>query len=65
LLPIAQGAGFCKLPEPSRFDMFVDLEGDPFAADGGRQYLFGFVAPGVDLLYEKNVLHAGGRKAGI
>src|SRR5882762_3050243 len=53
LLPIAEGAGFCKLPGPSRFDMFVDLEGDPFAAEGGRQYLFGFVAPGVDLLYEK------------
>jgi uncharacterized protein len=55
LLPVAEGAGFCKLPEPSPFDMFVDLEGDPFAAEGGRQYLFGFVAAGEqsNLLYEK------------
>jgi uncharacterized protein len=43
LLPVAEGTGFCKLPEPSPLDMFVDLEGDPFAGDGGRQYLFGFV----------------------
>src|SRR6266403_6358780 len=43
LLPIAEGAGFCKLPEPSRYDMFVDLEGDPFADEGGRQYLFGLL----------------------
>jgi hypothetical protein len=36
-----------RLPEPSPGDMFVDLEGDPFAGDletgGGHQYLFGFV----------------------
>jgi uncharacterized protein len=43
LLPITEGTGFCSLPEPSRLDMFVDLEGDPFAPDGGRQYLFAFV----------------------
>ncbi|HEY4816614.1 MAG TPA: TM0106 family RecB-like putative nuclease [Candidatus Acidoferrum sp.] len=42
LLPVAEVAGFCKLPEPSRLDMFLDLEGDPFAGDGGLQYLFGF-----------------------
>lgn len=30
------------------------MEGDPFAADGGRQYLFGFVAPSnKGLLYSK------------
>jgi len=55
LLPVIEGAGFCKLPEPSADDMFVDLEGDPFAADGGRQYLFGFVTAGEqgELRYEK------------
>jgi uncharacterized protein len=43
LLPVTPGMGFCSLPEPSDFDVFMDLEGDPFADDGGRQYLFGFV----------------------
>jgi predicted RecB family nuclease len=53
LLPVTEGTGFCKLPEPSRLDMFVDLEGDPFATEGGRQYLFGFVTPAANLLYER------------
>ena len=59
LLPIVEGTGFCKLPEPSPGDVFVDLEGDPFAGDPeagcGQQYLFGFVAAGDDgkLRYEK------------
>jgi len=43
LLDISAGMGFCRLPEPSRLDVFVDLEGDPFATEGGRDYLFGFV----------------------
>ena len=43
LLPVGDGTGFCSLPEPSRLDVFLDLEGDPYATDGGRQYLFGFV----------------------
>jgi predicted RecB family nuclease len=46
LLPLVEGMGFRKLPEPSRHDVFVDLEGDPFVEDGGRQYLFGFVTAG-------------------
>ena len=59
-LPIVEGTGFCKLPEPSVGDVFVDLEGDPFAGDldagGGQQYLFGFVAAGDagKLRYEKH-----------
>ena len=55
LLPVVEGTGFCKLPEPSPGDVFVDLEGDPFAGDCGQQYLFGFVAAGEDgtLRYEK------------
>jgi predicted RecB family nuclease len=43
LLPVAEGMGFCRLPEPSVGDMFVDLEGDPFVGEQGLQYLFGFV----------------------
>jgi uncharacterized protein len=40
-LPVAEGMGFCRLPEPNRLDVFVDLEGDPFAGTQGQQYLFG------------------------
>ena len=35
--------GLARLPEPSPGDVFLDLEGDPLAADGGREYLFGLV----------------------
>ena len=55
LLPVAEGMGFCRLPEPSVGDMFVDLEGDPFVGENGLQYLFGFAvldAAG-ELKYEK------------
>jgi predicted RecB family nuclease len=41
-LPVAEGTGFCRLPEPLAGDMFLDLEGDPFAGENGLQYLFGF-----------------------
>ena len=34
--------GLSLLPEPSPGDIFFDLEGDPFAGVGGREYLFGF-----------------------
>jgi predicted RecB family nuclease len=48
LLKFEPDTGFYKLPEPNASDMFVDLEGDPFAgnieAGGGQEYLFGFVA---------------------
>jgi predicted RecB family nuclease len=55
LLPPVEGMGFCRLPEPSADDMFVDLEGDPFVGENGLQYLFGFAvidAQG-ELKYEK------------
>jgi predicted RecB family nuclease len=55
LLPPVEGMGFCRLPEPSVGDMFVDLEGDPFVGESGMQYLFGFAVldvPG-ELKYEK------------
>ncbi|MBL0171942.1 MAG: TM0106 family RecB-like putative nuclease [Gemmatimonadaceae bacterium] len=43
-LPVVPGEGLCRLPEQSPGDLFLDLEGDPFAAEGGREYLFGLVA---------------------
>lgn len=44
LQPIEPEKGFCRLPEPSSGDLFLDLEGDPFAGDAGREYLFGVVS---------------------
>ena len=41
ILPVVEKTGFCKLPEPSPGDVFVDLEGDPFVGEAGLQYLFG------------------------
>ena len=39
--PVEPGKGLAALPGPSAGDVFFDLEGDPFAADGGLEYLFG------------------------
>src|SRR4029450_281397 len=44
LLPISSDHGLSRLPAPSPGDMFLDLEGDPFACDGGREHLFGLLA---------------------
>lgn len=41
LRPVEPHKGLCRLPEPSPGDVFLDLEGDPFASEGGREYLFG------------------------
>lgn len=40
LLPLEQGRGFLRLPEPSPHDLFFDLEGDPLYPDG-LEYLWG------------------------
>ena len=42
LLPVEKGFGLARLPEPSEGDVFLDLEGDPFAGEGGFEYLFGY-----------------------
>ena len=44
LLAVEPEKGLCRLPEPSPGDLFLDLEGDPFAAEGGREYLFGIAS---------------------
>jgi uncharacterized protein len=41
LEPAEAGRGLALLPDPSPGDVFLDLEGDHFAAQGGREYLFG------------------------
>ena len=48
LRPFADGEGLSRLPEPSPGDVFLDLEGDLFAAEGGREYLFGVVTIDAD-----------------
>jgi uncharacterized protein len=41
LQPVEEGRGLAKLPPPAPGDVFLDLEGDHFAREGGREYLFG------------------------
>ena len=55
ILPPTEGVGYCRIPEPSVGDVFLDLEGDPFVGEHGLQYLFGFAArnPAGELSYEK------------
>ncbi len=53
LLPLDRGEdgepvplrGLLGLPAPSEGDLFLDLEGDPFALDDGVDYLFGILEP--------------------
>jgi predicted RecB family nuclease len=55
LLPVVEGMGFCRLPEPCADDVFVDLEGDPFVGESGLQYLYGFAFKNAngELQYDK------------
>jgi uncharacterized protein len=39
--PPLPGVGLAGLPPPSPGDLFFDIEGDPFAAEDGMDYLFG------------------------
>ena len=41
ITPVKEDKGLAALPAPSPGDHFFDLEGDAFATDGGREYLFG------------------------
>ena len=40
--------GLSRLPEPSPGDVFLDLEGDAYADEGGREYLFGITTVETD-----------------
>ena len=44
LLPLEAGFGLTRLPEPCDGDIFLDLEGDPFAGEQGLEYLFGYLS---------------------
>lgn len=41
-LDVEPEKGFNKLPEPNKFDIYLDLEGDPMVEPGGLEYLFGW-----------------------
>ena len=42
--PIDQDHGLALLPAPTGDDIFLDLEGNHFAEEGVREYLFGYLA---------------------
>jgi uncharacterized protein len=42
LLPVEEGHGLAALPVPRTLDIFLDLEGDRQAENGGLEYLFGY-----------------------
>src|SRR5262249_30053200 len=61
LLPVEADRGLALLPQPSPGDVFLDLEGDHFAAGGGREYLFGMtvVGPGGATSHRQVWAHTG------
>ena len=48
MLPLEEGLGLFRLPAPSAGDIFLDLEGDPFAGSDGLEYLFGWTVREAD-----------------
>jgi RNase_H superfamily/AAA domain len=42
LLPVVPGFGLTRLPPPSKGDISLDFEGDPFVSGGGLEFLFGY-----------------------
>jgi predicted RecB family nuclease len=42
--PGEPGRGLALLPEPSRLDLFFDIEADPWLEEHGREYLLGLLA---------------------
>ncbi len=42
LLGVEKGFGLTCMPQPSKGDVFLDLEGDPFVGEHGLEYLFGY-----------------------
>lgn len=55
ILPIIEGHGLTRLPAPSVGDIFLDIEGDPFARDGGREYLFGLAITAGDNVLPRQI----------
>ena len=64
--PIDHERGLAILPEPDPGDLFLDLEGDPYAFDDGVDYLFGVmdVEGGIHRILVIRPRPAGGRLPG-
>jgi predicted RecB family nuclease len=43
-LALEMPLGLYRLPQPDPGDLFLDLEGDPFVAEGGLEFLFGYAS---------------------
>jgi len=57
ILPVVEAMGFCKLPEPTPHDLFLDFEGDRYVGENGLQYLTGLAsrnAAGGAPVYERH-----------
>lgn len=52
LLPSESDRGLAALPEPAEGDLFFDIESDPFALEGGIEYLLGVAEAGVEGVLE-------------
>jgi len=54
-LPVEPARGLNRLPAPDKGDIYFDIEGDPFYADGGLEYLLGYAYEDQNgtLLYKK------------
>ena len=48
LEPVEADRGLCILPQPSRGDVFLDLEANPYVLDQGLEYLIGVLTPPTD-----------------
>lgn len=57
LPPPGPGLGLEGLPEPSSGDLFFDIESDVYAADGGLEYLFGWVDAVDDFSFRHSWAH--------
>jgi uncharacterized protein len=65
ILPIVEAMGFCRLPEPTPHDLFLDFEGDPFVGENGLQYLTGLAsrdAAGAPVYEKQWALHRAAEK---
>ncbi len=66
LLPLADGLGLFRLPEPTPHDLYLDLEAARFVGEGGLEYLFGWVsldASGAPAYHDLWAMNAAEEKA--
>jgi hypothetical protein len=58
ILPLNPEFGFYNLPQPTAFDIYLDLEGDPMVDPSGREYIFGWWHQGLyNILWAEDTNH--------